>query len=153
MNTIEYRTVDKSMWGDGPWQGEPDKRQWRDDATGLPCLIVRNHHGSLCGYVGIGSDHPFFGRDTDTLDGLDVHGGVTFARECQEGKQSESICHIPDAGEPDHMFWIGFDCSHAGDTCPATEDGLIFDREEYRDIDYVAGECRSLALQLEAVRA
>ncbi len=41
MEKIEYRTVDKTGWGEGPWQSEPDKRQWQDEATGLPCLIVR----------------------------------------------------------------------------------------------------------------
>jgi hypothetical protein len=38
MDTIEYRTIDKSQWGPGPWQDEPDKKQWQDEATGLPCL-------------------------------------------------------------------------------------------------------------------
>lgn len=36
METLEYRTKDKSTWGDGPWQQEPDKKQWQDAATGLP---------------------------------------------------------------------------------------------------------------------
>lgn len=53
METIEYRTADKSQWGEGPWTAEPDKRQWRDEATGLPCLIVRGPHGAFCGYVGV----------------------------------------------------------------------------------------------------
>ena len=29
-----WATVDKSAWGDGPWQDEPDKEQWPDEATG-----------------------------------------------------------------------------------------------------------------------
>jgi hypothetical protein len=62
MQAIEYRTVDKSSWARGPWDSEPDKRQWRDDETGLPCLIVRNHSGAWCGYVGIGEGHPFYGK-------------------------------------------------------------------------------------------
>ena len=57
METIEYRTMDKSVWGPGPWQNEPDKRQWQDEATGLPCLIVRNSMGALCGYVGVSEGH------------------------------------------------------------------------------------------------
>lgn len=40
-------------WGPGPWDGEPDKMQWTDPATGLDCLIVRNTLGALCGYVGV----------------------------------------------------------------------------------------------------
>ena len=46
METIDYRTVDKTTWGAGPWQDEPDKKQWRDE-TGFPCLIVRNNGGAL----------------------------------------------------------------------------------------------------------
>ena len=49
MQRIEYRTIDKSQWGEGPWQDEPDKIQWQDEETGLPCLIVRGHMGFLCG--------------------------------------------------------------------------------------------------------
>lgn len=40
MQTIEYRTIDKTAWGDGPWLNEPDKKQWQDVETGLPCLAV-----------------------------------------------------------------------------------------------------------------
>jgi hypothetical protein len=63
--TIEYRTTDKTEWGAGPWQDEPDKRQWTDAVTGLPCLIVRGPIGALCGYVGVSSDHPLHGREYD----------------------------------------------------------------------------------------
>lgn len=61
METKEYRTVDKAGWGDGLWQNEPDKMQWQDEATGLPCLIVRGPVGALCGYVGVDERHPAFG--------------------------------------------------------------------------------------------
>ena len=27
-NYREYRTADKSKWGVGPWNNEPDKAQW-----------------------------------------------------------------------------------------------------------------------------
>ena len=61
METIEYKTVDKSNWERGEWDNEPDKKQWLDEATGLPCLIVRAPvTGSLCGYVGIAPEHPLF---------------------------------------------------------------------------------------------
>lgn len=29
------------IWGTGPWVGEPDKAQWEDETTGLPCLALR----------------------------------------------------------------------------------------------------------------
>ena len=81
MQTIEYRTHDKSEWGPGPWQSEPDKRQWRDEATGLPCLIVRGPSGALCGYVGVSRGHPCYGKDYDDVT-VEVHWGLTFASKC-----------------------------------------------------------------------
>jgi hypothetical protein len=83
MQTIEYLSRDKSTWGDGPWQNEPDKVQYPDPHTGLPCLIVRNPMGALCGYVGVPKDHPAYGRHYDQVD-ADVHGGLTFSGHCRD---------------------------------------------------------------------
>ncbi len=82
MERIEYRTKDKSGWGNGPWQNEPDKIQWMDEATGYPCLMVRPH-GSWCGYVGVPPTHPAFGKSYDDVN-VSVHGGLTFASKCNE---------------------------------------------------------------------
>jgi hypothetical protein len=107
MKTIEYRHRDKSDWGEGPWQDEPDKRQWQDEATGLPCLVVRNRGGALCGYVGVPAGHPCFEVDYDDVYGtynedytertsgplpdLEVHGGLTFSDFCApDGRASVS---------------------------------------------------------------
>lgn len=65
MEPRSYTTVDKSAWGDGPWQSEPDKMQWRDETTGLVCLIVRGPLGALCGYVGVPEKHPAYGLSYD----------------------------------------------------------------------------------------
>jgi len=181
--TIEYRTEDKSDWGDGPWQSEPDKVQYTDEATGLPCLIKRGPSGALCGYVGVTEEHPWFKmdyagewdeeeacRDYDNAPDakIDVHGGLTYSSLCQEGPEDETICHIPGPGEPDHVWWFGFDCAHAGDVSPAirarnrrryeeTGDPLWQDLsdpvwpESYKDINYVKGQVASLARQLKEV--
>jgi hypothetical protein len=61
VKTMEWTNRDKSEWARGPWDHEPDKMQWQDEATGLPCLIVRGPAGALCGYVGVGPTHPWFG--------------------------------------------------------------------------------------------
>ena len=112
-----WTTVDKTAWGEGPWSGEVDKEQFTDEATGLPCLVKRNHSGSLCGYVGVSEGHPWFGKDYGDLS-ADVHGGLTFADFCQEGDEAHTICHVPGPGEPDRVYWLGFDCGHAWDLVP-----------------------------------
>src|SRR5882672_10657734 len=124
MERIEYRgVVDKSNWQRGPWDDEQDKVQWMDDATELPCLIVRGPSGALCGYVGVAPDHPLHGIGYQTPD-IDVHGGLSFAGACQEGPESEGICHKPAPGESDSVWWLGFHCARSSDRTPGFEPGL-----------------------------
>jgi hypothetical protein len=165
METREYRTIDKSDWFEGPWKNEPDKLQWQDEATGLPCLIVRNGAGALCGYVGVTEGHPFFEKHYDEAklpsgEYMDVHGGLTFTDFCdpRAGGEDHLICHVPAPGEPDHVWWLGFDCAHSGDLSPGLQhrlsEGLriaMRDFETYKDIDYVKAECAKLAAQLGEV--
>lgn len=152
MQTKEYRTVDKSGWIDGEWKNEPDKMQWQDEATGLPCLIVRGPSGALCGYVGIAEGHPYFQKEYESVD-VEVHGGLTFASMCADtGDETRHICHLADPGEPEHVWWLGFDCAHSGDLCPsyAKEHGVFAPSawEQYRTVAYVKGQVRNLARQL-----
>lgn len=156
MKTIKYTTVDKSKWMRGIWDNEPDKVQYPDKSTGLPCLIVRGPHGGWCGYVGVPEGHPWFQKDYNDVD-AQVHGGLTYAHFCAEGmNEAYSICHIPGPGEPDRVWWLGFDCAHYGDIMPAYE-GIyseyssrykdLVPYKKYRDIGYVKKEVRSLAKQ------
>jgi hypothetical protein len=94
-----YWYTPKSEWGDGAWQDEPDKVEWRDDDTRLPCLIVRGPSGALCGYVAVSPGHPWHGRDGGSIDVV-VHGGITFADRRQT---SGHICHETRPGEPDNV--------------------------------------------------
>lgn len=168
METKSWTTVDKSTWGDGPWRDEPDKVQWTDETTGLPCLVVRSTlTGAWCGYVGVTEGHPWYGASpSDISHSVSVYGGLNFATFCQDdGDESQGICHVPVSGEPDHVYWLGFDCGHAFDLSPAMEARLrrldpaleemrkaMFERafpdEVYRDLGYVQGEVRSLAQQV-----
>lgn len=77
MKHLQYTTIDKSTWPRGPWDDEPDKVQWEDAATELPCLIVRNGLGALCGYVGVPEGHPWHGITHYDLDAAVVYGGVS----------------------------------------------------------------------------
>jgi hypothetical protein len=145
------RDIPKSEWGPGPWQAEPDRVEWKH--AGLPCLIVRGPAGALCGYVAVPPGHKAHGVTYQRLE-VEVHGGLTYDGPCQEGGK---ICHKPAPGEPDDVFWFGFDCSHCWDISPLRDARdrlrgwapLRFDgREQYRDLEYVRAQTERLAEQL-----
>lgn len=90
---------------------------------------------------------------------LNVHGGLSFSDHCQPGAEDDSVCHIVLDGRPDNIWWLGFDCAHAGDLTPSsiafhkkfvTEHPEFNDVPEdiYRNIAYVKSEIELLALQL-----
>lgn len=145
METKEWRFTDKSTWEDGPWMSEPDAMQWSDTETGLPCLIRRGPQGALCGYVGVSPGHPAYQMSYSNID-YSAHGGLTYSDFC-EGEPGTGICHLPEPGEPDRVWWLGFDCAHYRDFKPGRPDwNYIGDR--YRDVAYVRSECAMLARQL-----
>jgi hypothetical protein len=158
--------IDKSDWGPGPWQDEPDRVDFVH--AGFACFVKRNHHGNLCGYVGVPCEHPAYGKGDDNLD-LYCHGGITYANRCQG-----ELCHVPVPGMPDDVWWLGFDCAHAGDLSPGLNarlretraqaiehgapwalafDPTPFEREDvYRALPYVRAQCEHLAEQLARLR-
>lgn len=144
---------DREAWGHGPWDGEPDKVQFADPLTGLPCLARRNRLGAWCGYVGVDETHPLYGADLHVPD-VEVHGGITFAEPCADGEPERGICHVPDPGEPDHVWWFGFDCAHSFDYVPslcrtyADAPGIDPGVERYWTLALVRAECAALARQL-----
>lgn len=150
----------KEGWGPGPWQDEPDKVVWVDDATGLDCMVQRGPLGSWCGYVGVPPGHPWFGNGGSCLLGHedcyehepDVHGGVTFAALCKPGalECQHEVCHDPDLGAEREPWWVGFDCAHSGDLSPAVvarRSWSALGDEVYRDLAYARAEVASLAGQ------
>ena len=109
----EEEAKEKWPWPDGPWNTEPDRFEWRSpEFPGLALLTVRNSMGAWCGYVGLPPGFWRYGVAYDHLP-LDVHGGLTFSDQCHG-----LICHTPEPGEPDHVWWLGFDCLHYRDTSP-----------------------------------
>lgn len=158
METIEYVNpkVDRSKWGSGAWDGEPDKKQWQDKATGLPCLANRQpRSGHWCGYVGVSKGHPCYGIEYDNVD-VDVWWGLTFSDKCQEVQnECEGICHKAPNGEDD-VWWLGFDCAHSGDASPMDyvyerERGypfIISGEDSYKTLEFVENQCTKLAAQL-----
>lgn len=67
-------------------------------------------------------------------------------------KVETAICHVPAIGEPDHLYWFGFDTSHAGDVCPKYAakypSGFADGYETYKDAAYVETQVASLAKQI-----
>lgn len=155
----EYRTMDKTTWGYGPWMHEADKAVWVDETTGFDCMIHRNNMGALCGYVGVPKGHPAFEADYDSLD-VGVHGGLTYGGLCQVSDDpSDGVCHIRQPDRPE-VYWLGFDCGHFMDYMPglASREELmglssgIWKNSHYRTVDYVIDEVQALALQLAALK-
>lgn len=157
---IEQHKVKREGWGPGPWDGEPDKVQWIDPVTGLDCLIVRTAMGHLCGYVGVSEGHDFFGVGYSNCPQkphcddswcshspgakTDVHGGLTYSDRC-----AGNVCHVPEPGRPDNIWWLGFDCAHSGDLSPAMN--KYHDTYgSYKELSFVKAECAKLASQLAA---
>ena len=82
--------------------------RWTSDA-GYPAAIRRSPvAGALCGYVGVPPEHPYHGKDWQTLElGVQPHGGLTY------GGPLENLVEV--------AWWLGFDCGHAFDYMPALE--------------------------------
>jgi hypothetical protein len=112
--------------GPGPWSDEPDKAQWIDERTGFDALAVRSRMGFWCGYVGLPPGHPWHGRDPDPDDGpgLPIGGvSVDFGGYCAEGGEDQQpvVCHVPEPGRPDRVWWLGWHNGHADDLAPTLD--------------------------------
>ncbi len=159
---------------------------------GYRCVTTFTDLGHRCGYVGVPEGHSLYGKnyhsqvkvsikemlenekdtnkrspitsfilaceDPDNLVELgyffNVHGGITYE---DGGKDS----HHPVDSD---LWWLGFDCGHAGD-CPdyellektwgdnemvrhRLEDKWLYDGYEVRTLEYVQQECRNLVDQI-----
>lgn len=146
MPVAVYRVPGRHPSGDGPWSAEADKVSWIDPETGLPCIMRRGRDGALCGYVGVGPDHPLAGVGEEALPHdppMVVHGGVDYSSPCEERQPDEvSVCHVrlPRAVSgrsgppvhppfdartmvaladlPDELWWFGFSCNQPYDLIP-----------------------------------
>ena len=61
------------------------------------------------GYVGVPSGHPWFGKNYQELEDVDVHGGLTYSSSARPtGVRGQAV--------EDGFWWVGFDTAHMGDT-------------------------------------
>jgi hypothetical protein len=138
------------------WKSEPDTVEFQH--SGYACLLKRSKRlGVWCGYVAVPPGHPMHGQQYDEV-AVEVHGGLTYASKCN---QSLGICHVPQPGESDDVWWLGFDCGHPGDYVPNPDWGIgglsMFGGDEaggrygiYRDLAFVRAETEKLADQIAA---
>lgn len=155
--TIElaHRVFDKSEWGSGPWQDEPDLIVWHSmiEPERYLCQIMRNSCGSLCGYVTIPTGHPAHGLDLGAAHGLSAHRGVDFNGPAVESGGWTFGFHTGYAFDiqplMDHRLRRqGLRPVREEPGCDLSEFGM---GEEYRTVAYVRSEVEALSAQLVAV--
>jgi hypothetical protein len=155
MSELPELVIDKSTWGDGPWQSEPDRVDFV--AHGFACLMLRHPRaGSWCSYVAVPREHPAYEKDPSDLD-LSYHFPLNYGAKC-----GGYICHVPEPGMPDDVWWLGGDFDHMFDLAPARiarekalgmpDFSLFADTagfvDVYRDVAYVRAVTERLAEQL-----
>lgn len=128
----------------GPWMDEPDRVEFRH--AGFPCILHRGGGGAWCGYVGLPPGHAAHGKNYSDVD-VDVHCGLTYGQSC-----GGAICHVPAPGEPDDLWWLGFDCSHLFDWRPVDGDEYGDPRGSYKTVGYAKRETERLAEQLSTCK-
>lgn len=150
----------KSTWGEGPWQTEPDRVDFVH--AGLACLALRHpDFGHWCGYVGVPPGHPLHGRAYQEIEvDLSAHGGLTYSKPC-----SGYICHVAQPGTPENVWWLGWDFAHAFDFAPAVrarEQRMFANQPQllgrnpmdvYRDLPYVRANIEKVAEELAELAA
>ena len=153
--------ADRSTWPSGPWDDEPDRVDWTDDMTGYPCFVKRGPMGAWCGYVGVPPGHRYHGADYDDVPYGEVHHGLSYSAPCddRDGESAERICHVPTPGEPEDVWWFGFDCGHYNDVIP----GMLSTMERiggvwgadarYRTVEFARAHTTHLARVLAATPA
>jgi hypothetical protein len=158
METKTTTTLDRAAlgWPPGPWDAEPDKAQWTDHDSGLPCLAVRDaDEGFWCGYVGVPPGNPWHGvsNDLDDFD-FEVHGGVYFAGSYDpEHEDAKNLTRTGPDGqllEDAGLWWFGFACDNSYDTFPGyVKPAWALGGGVYRTLGYVQRQCALLAEELD----
>lgn len=147
--------TDRTGWPAGEWDSEPDRESWTTTA-GLPGLAARGGVGAWCGYAAVDPGHPLYKMDYSQVQGIYCHGDLTYSGLC-----GGHICHVPEPGQPEDVWWLGFDTAHFTDVSPgllAMEKRLAWPPKPvtpywtytYKNLAYVKQEVETLANQLAA---
>lgn len=139
ITNLRYEVYPNRDLPPGEWTNEPDKIVWYFPQYNLMGMIVRSKRsGHLCGYIGVPEGHSLHGLHYNEASGS-VHGGWTYGNSC-----GGHICHDALPGEPEHVYWFGFDCAQSEDLSPK----LPYTTGTYKNIYYVAKELAEVAPEL-----
>jgi hypothetical protein len=117
--------------------------RWGGEHRGIRLRAKRHHNlAHWCGYAGVDKSHKLYGVEYNSLfipEALEVHGGLTYSDYMEY--------------DPNHRWWFGFDCAHAGDYSPGmfslmSTAFLPLGEQTYRTLVYVKEQLMSLADQL-----
>jgi hypothetical protein len=122
MNTINGRTKMAHLI----------EREWMTKA-GLKAVVLYVNDSHNCGYIVLGKEHQYFGKGYYDVPDFEVHGGLTFAG------------NIEDVAPEGETWALGFDAAHMGDKTF----GYSAPGDTFKDVDYMANECESLAEQIK----
>jgi len=109
------------------------EKVWKHNGLTCKVLFVRQAH--RCGYVGIGKDNPAYDMSYDGIP-VSVHGGLTFAD------------HKLNEVETPEIYWVGFDCAHAGDQTQYDIENGWYRGDHFWTTEEVIKETEDLADQL-----
>lgn len=114
----------------GEWNDEPDFLGWEHE--GVTCYLARQKQiGIWQGYIVVTDNHPWYRKEIEDLQHVDVHGGITYA---------DSKNFFKDVDQ----WWVGFDACHEDeDLVPGS-----FDWEgTYKNFGFMKFETQKLANQ------
>lgn len=91
--------------------------------------MMFDQHGWGNGYVGVSKDHPWYGKDYDSIN-AHVHGGLTFSNLGARLKGRKAFLEGAISKHLD-LWWVGFDTAHYDDNQINWPRGRVF-RETLR---------------------
>jgi hypothetical protein len=105
-----------------PWKYEPNRLE--TEINGYPALIIRTKNSHLCGYIGIPETHKFYGVDYSEIPAY-VHGGLTYGDYGNDDHIGELYYKPKENNDGNNLYWLGFDCAHAGDYTPGSYESML----------------------------
>lgn len=140
--TRKEEDIDKSSWGEGVWQNEPDYVSWITECGYQAYILRQSGMGHLCGYVFLEKGHLCHDLGYQAVN-VEVHGGLTYSGRSEEWNYTNIT------PSPAGMWILGFDCGHSWDYKPGVGPAYGGNPGDYKQVWYVRTEVERLANQLK----